>query len=521
MPIMHLLAPKLKKSFLQQIENIVGLQGYSTKPLHRLNYSRDSSFRSTIQIKYNFTEFFPDLIVWPQNGEQVQKLIRLAGRSKMPVVPFGAGSGVCGGTIPVKGGMVVDVKRLNRVLRLDAQNLQVTVEAGMMLQHLEDELARNGYTLGHFPSSILCCSLGGCLAARSAGQLSSRYGKIEDMVRDLELVTGCGELLQTRFVNNTSGIDLNQVFLGSEGTLGIFTKATLRIYPLSPCRRFRGIKFRDMQTSFEAIRRIMQSGIKPAVVRLYDPLDTLMLHASKGGKDGMKMPEFLVQMQETLKMASLKMGLIVPQSLQAMTKLLPTGCMVIFMHEGHEKIVGEEVSLVYDICHALDGEDCGEEPAQQWFKTRYRVSYNASPLFYSGTFTDTVEVAATWDRMHELYKKMLKAMSPHCMVMAHLSHVYADGGSLYFTFLAPLKGLQASVKTYDRIWDKAMKTCQELGAAISHHHGIGRLKAKFMETEWGRGDEIFYRLKDLYDPHGILNPGKLFLEKQERGKKAA
>lgn len=375
--------------------------------------------------------------------------------------------------------------------------------------HLEKELERNGFTLGHFPSSILCASLGGYLAARSAGQKSSRYGKIEDMVKGLECVTGKGEVLTTRDISHTGGIDLNQLWIGSEGVLGIFTKATLRIYPKPERLLFNGFKFRNMDTAFEAARRLIQSGIRPAVVRLYDKLDTFLFLSSKKSGALSQEATLVKSLKDSVKFASLKAALMIPQTSRTLINYLPTGCLLILMFEGHQRIVTEERRIGLEILLGAGGIDLGDEPGRQWYEHRYSISYNASPIFHEGLFTDTIEVATTWDNILMLYKKMLRALSPHALVMAHLSHVYTDGGSLYFTFVAPLHGLKKSEDLYDLIWDQAMQTCLKVGGTISHHHGIGRLKAKYMEKEWGAGVQLLRAFKKFYDPHQIMNPGKL------------
>lgn len=519
---MQLQPPKLKKAVLTQLEKILGTGSFSFKDIDRFNYSRDSNFKSTIRIKNNKLEPLPDIIVWPNTVEELQQIVKVAIRHKIPLIPFGGGSGVCGGTIAERGGIIVDMKKIRRLIKVDASNLLAVVEGGMMGLHLERELQSRGYTLGHFPSSILCASFGGYLAARSAGQNSSRYGKIEDMVSDLEVVTGCGEIIQTRDIANGGGIDLNEIFLGSEGTLGFITKATVRIHPLAPCRNFRGIRFRNMHTAFEAIRRLMQTGLKPSVIRLYDELDTLIFLSGKSEKDvGSFLPDFATPLINFLKSSSLKGVLNIPRLIQPVIRKLPSGCLVVFMHEGHERIVAEEQRATLDICLDLGGKDMGEEPGQRWEKHRYSISYKSSPLFYSGAFTDTIEMATTWDKIESLYEGVVQAISPHCLVMAHLSHVYTDGGALYFTVVAPLGSLKKSEDLYDLIWDRALKVCQELGGVISHHHGIGRLKAKYMEKEWGEGVALFRAFKDLYDPHGIMNPGKLIHLKKKKKEKAA
>ena len=518
---MKLNPPKLKKTFLSKLEEIVGPSGYSFKNLDRFNYGRDSSFKSTIRIKYNQSEPLPDVIAWPENTAQVQKLVKAAIRHRVPLVPYGAGSGVCGGTVAVKGGMTIDLKKMRRLIRLDEENLEVEVEAGMMGLHLENELERKGFTLGHFPSSILCASVGGYLAARSAGQKSSRYGKIEDMVREMEIVTGTGEIISTQNVANGSGTDLNQIFLGSEGTLGLMTKVTLRIYPQPQAMAFRGFRFRNLKTGMEAVRRMIQSGMRPAVMRLYDELDSFILFSFKKNGKGPKMPALLGSVQGILKNQSLQAALALPQTFQTLTKMIPGGVVLILMHEGHERIIAEEQKIAMEIATSLGGSDLGEEPGKHWYEHRYSVSYKASSLFYAGAFTDTIEVATTWDKMGELYETMTKALSPHALIMAHLSHVYPDGGAFYFTFVAPLKGFKKSDELFDLIWAKAMTTCQKVGAVISHHHGIGRLKAKFVSAEWGEGAELFKIFKAEYDPHGIMNPGKLYIEEKKGEPEAA
>lgn len=514
-------SPQLSESFLDQVEKIVGPSYTSSKKLDRLNYARDSWFRETIKAKYAKTNHFADIIVWPANRDQVQSLVKLALLEKIPVVPYGAGSGVCGGVVPVKGGMIIDMKRMNRLIHLDKENGIVEAEAGILSMHLEDQLQRQGFTLGHFPSSIICASLGGCLAARSAGQLSSRYGKIEDMTLEMEVVTGRAEVVQTRNTNNRDGIDLNQIFLGSEGTLCLITKAKLRVYPLPKERIFQAVRMKDMETSIEAMRRFTQTGLKPSVVRLYDELDTFMLLSSKTKdhthkKEKKKSEGFLAELKELGKFKAVRKALTFPRLLNAASKFIPNGCATVYVLEGEKEMIRREQKILMDICGSLGAEDLGDQPAYHWYQNRYRISYNSSPAFYTGNLIDTIEVAISWNKLNELYEAMVKAVSPHALIMAHLSHVYTDGGSLYFTFLAPLKGVRSGQKVYDKIWNKAMATCNKIGAVISHHHGIGRLKAKFMQEEWGTGGlDLYRRLKEYYDPHAIMNPGKLIQEKED------
>jgi alkyldihydroxyacetonephosphate synthase len=188
----------------------------------------------------------PDVIVWPEKVDEIVALLQLANERRFPVIPMGAGSGVCGGTVAHRGGVILDMKRMKQVRRLDGDSLLATIEAGIIGQHLEEWLNGRGYTLGHFPSSIYCSSFGGWIATRSAGQLSTKYGKIEDMVQGLEGVFPDGTLFSSKVVpRSAAGPRFDQLLLGSEGTLAVITAATCRIRPLPEARRFAGYVYPD------------------------------------------------------------------------------------------------------------------------------------------------------------------------------------------------------------------------------------------------------------------------------------
>ncbi|MDP3938987.1 MAG: FAD-binding oxidoreductase, partial [Deltaproteobacteria bacterium] len=225
----------------------------------------------------------PDAIVWPETLDEISALLRLANAERFPVIPMGAGSGVCGGTIAMQGGVILDLKRMKRVRELDEASLLVTAEAGIIGQHLEEWLNGRGYTLGHFPSSIYCSSFGGWLATRSAGQLSTKYGKIEDMVMGLEGVLPDGSRFSSKVTPRTAaGPRFDQFFIGSEGTLGVITAGTCRVRPVAEARHFAGYVYPDVSTGLRAIRMLMRAGLDPAAVRLYDEMDTTMTMTALG-----------------------------------------------------------------------------------------------------------------------------------------------------------------------------------------------------------------------------------------------
>src|SRR5438105_2801695 len=254
-------SPSARGRSLQRELAALGLTA-SCEPADLWAMSRDCWPRSLLWTKAGIAPHPPDLVAWPNDVEQVAALVKFAAERQVAVVPFGAGSGVCGGTVPVRGGIALDLKRLTQPLRIDLPARVVEAGAGLNGQRLEELLNDKGATLGHFPSSIYCSTVGGWLAARSAGQLSSRYGKIEDMVLSVEAIDGTGALLHT-LDGPSAGPDLTQLIVGSEGTLAVITSARLRIWPRPRARWLRGVKFPSVQRGMRALQEVMRSGLRP------------------------------------------------------------------------------------------------------------------------------------------------------------------------------------------------------------------------------------------------------------------
>ncbi len=515
---MYIPSHKLKKTFLDKIESLVGTRGYSTDDIDRLTYCRDSNFRSAIQAHYLVYDNFPAIIIWSESTEQLSKLIKIAASHKTSVTIVGGSSGVCGGAVPSKNSMIIDVKKMNNVLRVDEDRLFVEAEAGILGLQLEKELARKGYTLGHFPVSILNATLGGFLATRAAGQLSSKYGKIEDMVIDLEFIDGKGQVIQTADTSRGRGFDLTQTIVGSEGTLGIITKARLRIYPLPQDRVFLSYSFNNMEYGIEAQRRIIQTGMKPDVLRLYDKLDSAIAF-SKISSTGLPMMDADIDMPANLKkiMRAFKSGTInmlfrYQRLVRDISEFSWLGCLLIAVLEGNSKVIEQKKKIMAEICEDMNAKDIGEDTASHWFKHRFSVAYKIPKLYLDGGFSDTIEVSTTWDNVIALYEGVLKRMRSLCLVLTHITHVYTDGASIYFTFVVPLRSQKQALKSYDKIWKTALDAVQEFGGTLSHHHGIGKLKTTNIKEEWGEAYPLYKELKDFFDPYRILNPGVLCVD---------
>ncbi len=516
--------PKYHSDFYQLLLDTVGESHVSIREIDRLTYARDSNFQSTIQVRAKHFPYPPDIIVWPKGPEEIGKIFKLARRYRVPIVPYGGGSGVCGGTLATKGGLILDMKRNSAVLEFNKREFWIAVETGMNGQHLEMLLNRKGYTLGHFPSSIYCSTVGGWLATRSAGQCSSRYGKIEDMVLAIEMVLPSGEIVRTPYVKNLEGeMDWTQLFVGTEGTLGVITKVWLKIHSLPETRLFRAFSFPGLKTGVEAMRAIMQANVEPAILRLYDEIDSLLflagVHKEKGSgalsRLEAKTRAGVEALLSPLKSWGMRRALSYPGLANRIGPLLQSEPLLILGVEGFDSLAKLTLERAVDCALDLGGQDLGPELGEHWLAHRYDVSYKASPLFFEGAFLDTMEVASTWDRLDALYEAVKSAIEPHALVMAHFSHAYREGGSIYFTFVAFRPTATESEALYERIWREGLSACQEVGGVISHHHGIGRLKVDFMDREWNEGIHFLRTFKNQWDGLGLMNPGKLIPDERD------
>jgi alkyldihydroxyacetonephosphate synthase len=533
----------------RELESIVGPRRISMRTVDLDTYSRDMWPRMLIAYRDGIMPSQrPHAVVWPEHVREVVAIVRLARELKLPIIPYGGGSGVCGGAVPLHGGITIDTKRMQAVRSVRGDELVCDVEAGLSGERFERELARRGFTFGHFPSSIYCSTVGGWLATRAAGQLSTKYGKVEDRVAGLTVVTGKGEVIETDGPNRAlRGPNWTQLVVGSEGTLGIITSARLRVSPAPQLRVFRGFEVDDVASGVEAIRRVLQKGLRPAVIRLYDELDTLMNSMGRHDdepvqdtvhgplppietgalpaypapqppkQDGVVDRLLALATGKGLRGSAMKTALGHSEVVNKLfgtvaEKIARRGCRLIIGLEGARIRTEVEAALTFAELEAVGARDKGEDPGWAWLRHRYHVSYRMSPVFRDGAFVDTMEVASSWERLMDMYHSVRTAIGRHAVVMAHFSHAYADGCSIYFTFAAHGENAQASSRIYDAIWRDGLEATTRVGGTISHHHGVGLLKAPYMAGEHREAMAIFEAAKQALDPDGVFNPGKMGLK---------
>jgi alkyldihydroxyacetonephosphate synthase len=412
------------------------------------------------------------VVVKPHDTAQVQAVLRLCNESRIPVTAAAGRSGVCGASVPVFGGVLLDVTALTGIVDVDPTSLLVDVRAGTFGDVFEDDLREHhGLTCGHWPQSMALSTVGGWVACRGAGQMSTRYGKIEDIVEGLDVVLADGTLIRTGGAPRAAvGPDLTQVFLGSEGTLGVVVGARLRAHHL-PTSEVRGAyTFSAFAAGLDAMRRIVQRGATPAVLRLYDAVE-----ADRSYHTG-------------------------------------DAHLLLMLDEGDAHLTEATRRIVDEECLSAQAEVADVGFVEQWLGHRNDVSA-LEALISRGLVVDTMEIAASWRALPEIYARTVEAIRSveHTMAAsAHQSHSYLDGGCLYFTFAGrpPEDDREAY---YREVWDAGQRAVLAAGGALSHHHGVGLNRARFVPEALGEGFGVLQSVKDALDPNGILNPGKLGL----------
>jgi alkyldihydroxyacetonephosphate synthase len=416
----------------------------------------------------------PLAVVEPESSEEVSRAIRLCREARAPIVPYGGGSGVCGGVLVPAGAVVISTRRLDGLVRLDDANLVAVFRAGTNGMAAERCVQERGLTIGHWPQSIELSTVGGWVATRAAGQFSTAYGSAEDVVLALEAVLPDGSVIRTRETPRAAaGPDLRQLFLGSEGTLGIVTEVTFSLRALPEASRGQAFHFEDLAAGIEPIRKLMRAGWRPPVVRLYDA----------------------------------------HESARHFPECCPEGrAMLILLHEGPAALVDAQAAAVAAIARETGGVETDPTAVSRWLDKRNHVP-GFREFLERGVVVDTIEVACTWDKVAPLYRRVTASLFevPGVRVAsAHSSHSYRSGTNLYFTFAARPEDPSRLEATYLECWRRTMQACVEVGAGIAHHHGIGRVRRDVLEHEIGAtGVALLRAIKRALDPEGLFNPGVL------------
>jgi alkyldihydroxyacetonephosphate synthase len=423
---------------------------------------------------------FPLAVVEARTVEDVSVALALTRAAGVPVVPYGGGSGVCGGVRTTPGCVVVSTAAMTGLVGLDDRNLTASFRAGTIGMEAERRVREAGLTLGQWPQSIELSTVGGWVATRESGQYSTLYGNVEDVLLDLEAVLPDGSVVRThRTPRASTGPDLRQLFLGCEGTLGIVTEVGFSLRPLPQASRGQAFHFEDFGTGLEPVRRILREGWRPPVVRLYDSRE----------------------------------------SERHFAETCPSGrAMLILLHEGPEALVEAQLSAVRSICTAIGGAEADATSVDHWLEARNDVP-GFRGFLEKGVILDTIEVGCPWDRAAAIYERATRSLLEVpgiLLATAHSSHSYRSGTCLYITFLVRPEKREDMTTAYRECWRRTMQAVEDLGGGISHHHGIGRVRRDHLVAELGEaGVALLRALKRTLDPDGLLNPGVLLPDAPE------
>ncbi|HHU01718.1 MAG TPA: FAD-binding oxidoreductase [Christensenellaceae bacterium] len=423
----------------------------------------------------------PDWIVRPGATEEVSKILKIANYYKIPLHTWGGGSGSQGGALPMSGGILMDMKRMCKLIEIDEISRTITAEAGMIFQQLEWYANEKGYSCQHIPSCLTCGTIGGALAHRGIGIMSGKYGKIDDQCLSMEVVLSNGDIINTLPVpKHAAGPDLNQIFIGSEGTLGVITKATFKLFEQPEERRFHAFLFPDKNSGYMAGRDIMQK-VKPSILRFYDEAETTSI-------------------------------------IKKIIGFEKKGCFMNLAVEGIKRIVDIEMEIILEIAEKWGAEDLGSDYGEKWFKNRIT-------FFYPGHIMDipqmfgTMDTVATYANVEKIYLAMKKAIydkyGDKVRYISHSSHWYEWGCMNYTRFIVDPPNVpqdpEEARRLHNEIWNIGVRAAMANGGVINDHHGIGLKLSRLMKEQYGPAMQVMEALKNQLDPNGIMNPYKLGL----------
>ncbi|HML49146.1 MAG TPA: FAD-binding oxidoreductase, partial [Clostridia bacterium] len=435
-----------------ELEDVVGVDNVSTSSSDKMTYGVDYFWISRMWSDRGQCPPTPDYIVRPDSAEQVSKLLTIANYYRMPVHTWGGGSGSQGGALPMAGGLLLDTKRMNRLIEFNEEGRTITAETGMIFQQLEWYANERGYSCQHIPSCLTCGTIGGALAHRGIGITSTKYGKIDDQCLSMEIVLPTGEIIHTLPVpKHAAGPDLNQMFIGSEGSLGIITKATFKLFDQPESRQFRAFLFPDMGSGIAAGRELMQK-IKPSILRFYDEAETISI-------------------------------------IKKILGFEKKGCFMNLSVEGVRRIADLEMEIVLEICLKHGAMDLGSEYGEKWYENRIT-------FFYPGHIMDipqmfgTMDTVATFDNIEKIYWAMKHAVEdnfPGVRFIAHCSHWYEWGTMLYDRFIMdhPPQDPHEAIRLHNQIWNAGVRAAMAHGGVINDHHGIGLKLSRLMKEQYG------------------------------------
>jgi len=470
---------------IQELEAALGVSSVSTDPGDLLAASHGTW---PVEVKLErlgrLRGQAPSCVASVASAAGVGAVLSIAARHRVPVLPLGGASGIVGAFRAASGAISLNLRGLQR-FELEPVSMTAWVGAGVTVQQLEDSLKERGFTSGHYPQSMRLATVGGMVATNGAGTFSTKYGRMRDLVQGLEVVLADGRHITTHLGPDTStGPDLNHLFIGSEGTLGVIVAAQLQVWSAPACRRMTAYAIPSPERGLEALRQTVAQGLRPALVRLYDEAE------AEGLWRAVNMP--------------------------------PSAGLLILGQDGRADVAELEMRICREILEGQGAEHAGDAVANHWWEHRFdwvRIpAWNDRP----GGIADAIEVSAPWSRLPDVWNATREAIAPLCTrVESHVSHIYHVGGSVYVIFYAEAGDDATAIELYDEILDRLLGASLRAGGSVSHHHGVGTAKARWLREQMGSSFSVLEDLKGALDPNGILSPGVLGLDRHPPSRAAA
>ena len=476
----------------------LGAAGLSEDHGDRVSHAVGRSYPDLVRIRSGDGSGAPDAVVTPESPDALRAALAACAQAGVAVTPFGGGTSVVGGVEALRGphsaAVSLDLSGLGALIEVDPVALTARVEPGLFGPELERLLGEHGMTLGHFPQSFEFSTVGGWVATRSAGQASTGYGRIDELVEAVRCETPAGELATLDVPATAAGPSLRELIVGSEGVLGVITEATLRIRPLPRARHYEAWSFRSFEEGAEGYRALEQAGASPDVARLSNEDET------------------------RLSMALSSSGSLAERAGRSYLDLRGHGggCLAFTGFEGTPDDVARRRGRAAGLLRAHGALALGQKPGRSWLKSRFAAPYLRDELLDRGVMVETLETATTWSNLHRLYqavgaalREALTARGTPPAVMCHISHLYPSGASLYYTFIARQE-TGAELEQWRATKTAACDAIVANGGTITHHHAIGTDHVPWMGREVGElGLDVLAAVKERVDPAGIMNPGKL------------
>ncbi|MCB0508759.1 MAG: FAD-binding oxidoreductase [Bacteroidetes bacterium] len=501
--------PEKKKDLIKDIFASIHPKKISFSADDRLSVALGKSYLDVIRI-FNGNAFaVPDVVLKPTSHEEIQTILTKASESNVHLIPFGGGTNVVGAlTISETNSKptaicTIDLRNYKRSISIDEEHLTATFEAGILGPELEKILNNKGYTLGHFPQSFEYSTLGGWIVTRSAGQESTYYGKIEDIVERIKVATPSGTLESNPFSHDASGINILSLFVGSEGTLGVVTEITVKIKKLPKNYRWVIALFPTFRNGNNYLKALAQSGVKPSVVRLSDANETNLFSKMSSSEE-----------QEPNLFNNLKKE---AQKFILQWKNLTEPCVCILRFPQGDFSVSSQLILAKDLVSKHDGMVAPNTIGDKWADSRFKLPYLRDTLVEHSIYIDTMETLVHWKDTMKLHQALNRELSKSVafnkqkgIFLAHISHIYPNAACMYFTLITPMqKGRE--IEQWQEIKNIATNTIINNNGSVSHHHSVGADHQRWYKLfSDNLALEVLVSIKNKLDPKGIMNPGKLF-----------